>query len=218
VSAEPTISTAFSKRLLRIAVGAADSLYGRSLRQKSIDSYKVSKTMTDGLDCIYSGERIDPAGKSLPIDQCLTETLASNKVIRQGSLTQKVMNAAAKPLRARSDRILAKGTANEIVAAINSMAANAKSHAAFKDEVMQFMNMKVASNEVKLAPEALDGLDLFLTVADLSYGPPTCAHQGEKALECGLRVREPNVPDECCEGVSHVFFTRFQYISIYFAV
>lgn len=165
------VLSAISKRLLRVAVGAADSLYSRDLRQRSIDSYKISKTMADGLDCIYSGKRVNPKGKSLPaavpIGKCLTEILGSNKVIKQGGLLQKVMNAAAKPLQARRDHFLAKETANKIAAGIAYIAANVKSHAEFKDEVMLLIQMEVASDEIKLAPEALDGLNLFLIVADL---------------------------------------------------
>lgn len=128
------------------------------------------------MGCIY-GEATAAAKNSNPKERrlqnsqrglCLTKVLGSNRVIKRKGLVQKAFQLASEPLNARPDHVLSRKKADKIVTVISLISKLAQSHAEFKDSVMVYVNAEVESGDIKVDQEALDGLDFFLTMANLA--------------------------------------------------
>ena len=169
------IVSALSKQFLHIAVGSINHLYNRNLENKSISPAKVSNVLREGMGCIY-GESNAAVKNSNPKERrlqnfhlglCLTKVLGSNRVIKRKGLVQKAFQLAARPLNARPDHVLPRKKADKVVTVISLISELAGSQAKFKEAVMAYVNAEVESGDIKMDQEALDGLDFFLTVANL---------------------------------------------------
>ena len=170
------IVSTLSKSFLHAAVGTIDHLYDRSLESQSISPTKVSTVLKEGMGCIYgqsttyAQKNTGANGRQLQSNQlgiCLTKMLGSNRVIRRKGIIQKAFQLASKPLNARPDHVLPEKKANKIVRIISIIAELSDSHAEFKNGVLLYIDAEIESGDVKMDQEALDGLDFFLTVANL---------------------------------------------------
>lgn len=169
------IVSALSKQFLHIAVGAIDHMYRRSLQNEPISPTKVRKVLDEGLSCVYgestaaqkSSNQKDRQLQNSQLGRCLTKVLGSNRVIKRRAIVQKAFQLAAEPLNARPDHVLPMKKANKIVTIISLIAELAENHAEFKKSVLLYINAEIESGDIMMDQEALHGLDLFLTVANL---------------------------------------------------
>mmetsp|Transcript_7361 Transcript_7361/g.11181 ORF Transcript_7361/g.11181 Transcript_7361/m.11181 type:complete len:206 (-) Transcript_7361:76-693(-) len=164
--------TFVSRHLIRAAAASTDLVYRRSLIDRPVKSRKVKKMLASGEDCLFGQrQRIGDCFGNILVDQnVLYDDFMTKAFMSSKSTISGILQYEARPREEMSavtqNNFIEKKKADEIVSKLGLFAENSDNQFDFKSKTIKYL--KREQEALHLEDETLDGIRVFLSIADLS--------------------------------------------------